>query len=76
MYSVPKPLKSALFCSLLIFLPGSTALAEEPEVFEFDSYKDVVQLFDKLGYTEAAWDLSLIHISEPTRQLTQTRMPT
>ena len=30
--------------------------AQEEKVFEFDSYKDIMQLFDNLGYTEATWD--------------------
>ena len=33
------------------------ALAAQPEqIFEFDSYKDIMQLFDDLGYTESSWE--------------------
>jgi uncharacterized FlgJ-related protein len=74
MFSVPKPLMSALFCSLfLIFLPGRNALAEEPEVFEFESYKEIVELFDKLGYTEAAWDEGLREVNRVYLQTMPSR---
>ncbi len=45
----------ALLFSLLSFT--NVAIAEE--VFEFESYKDLIPLFEKLGYTEEAWDSGL-----------------
>lgn len=49
----------ALFCSLLAIT--NTVLAEE--VFEFESYKDLLPLFERLGYTEKAWDSGLREVS-------------
>lgn len=40
--------------SALLLLP-CTASAEET-VFEFNSYKDIMQLFDDLDYTESSWN--------------------
>jgi uncharacterized FlgJ-related protein len=45
--------------SLLTFT--NQALADE--VFEFESYKELVLLFEKLGYTEEAWDSGLREVS-------------
>jgi Bax protein len=51
-------------CCLLVGLaPVGSALPEEPQVFEFDSYKDIVELFDQLGYTEAAWNEGLREVN-------------
>lgn len=49
-----------LFLSLIVSGP---APAGEPEVFEFHSYRDVLELFDRLGYTEAAWDEGLREVN-------------
>jgi Bax protein len=48
-----------LLCALLFALLPFTNLALAEEVFEFESYQDLVPLFEKLGYTEAAWDAGL-----------------
>jgi uncharacterized FlgJ-related protein len=45
----------ALLFSLLLF----TNIAVADEVFEFESYKELLTLFEELGYTETAWDLGL-----------------
>jgi uncharacterized FlgJ-related protein len=50
-----KPPVVALLFSLLLF----TNIAVADEVFEFESYKELLTLFEELGYTEAAWDLGL-----------------
>jgi uncharacterized FlgJ-related protein len=44
---------------VLLFLAGFQAQADEPQIFEFESYKEILQLFEDLGYTEAAWDEGL-----------------
>lgn len=49
----------ALFCSLLV----STNTAFADEVFEFESYKHLLSLFEKLDYTEKAWDAGLREVS-------------
>ena len=59
----------ALLFSLLSF----TNMAMAEEVFEFESYKDIAPLFEKLGYTKEAWDsgsreVSRVYISNmPSR---------
>ena len=37
--------------------------AQEPQIFEFESYKEIMQLFEELGYTEAAWDAGLREVN-------------
>ena len=48
--------------SLAVLVPITT-LPDEAEVFEFNSYRDIVELFDRLGYTEAAWDEGLREVN-------------
>lgn len=43
------------------FLFVSTASAEKD--FEFESYQDLLTLFDELGYTEKAWDTGLREVN-------------
>jgi len=49
----------ALFFSLLA--GTNTVLADD--VFEFESYKDLLPLFERLDYTEKAWDSGLREVS-------------
>jgi Bax protein len=57
-------LRAVTACCLLVGLaPVGSALPEESQVFEFDSYKDIVELFDQLGYTEAAWNEGLREVN-------------
>ena len=42
-----------LLSSFLVF---PCALSAQEEVFEFESYKDIMELFEKLDYTEASWE--------------------
>ena len=53
---------AGLFLLLLLALPTSVA-AQQEEKFEFESYKDVNQLFEELGYTEAAWNEGLREVN-------------
>lgn len=52
-----------LLFAFLFSLPPFTNMALADEVFEFESYKELLTLFDKLGYTEAAWDKGLRDVS-------------
>lgn len=59
-------LRNALSTVLAVFLllgSGGLLAAEEGEVFEFESWRDLVTLFDGLGYTEAAWDTGLREVN-------------
>jgi Bax protein len=52
-----------LMLALLFSLLPFTNMALAEEVFEFESYQQLLTLFDKLGYTEAAWDSGLRDVS-------------
>jgi Bax protein len=52
-----------LMFALLGSLLSISNVAVADEVFEFESYKDLVPLFEKLGYTEEAWDKGLRDVS-------------
>jgi Bax protein len=52
-----------LMFALLGSLLSISNVAVADEVFEFESYKDLVPLFEKLGYTEEAWDNGLRDVS-------------
>jgi len=62
-------LLAVMACSLLV----GPVFSAEPEVFEFESYTDIVELFDKLGYTEAAWDTGLRDVNRVYLQSMPTR---
>ena len=48
-----------LMYAFLVSLLSFTSAVIADEVFEFESYKDLIPLFEKLGYTEANWDKGL-----------------
>ena len=50
-----KTLTLVIFFSLPVFINGAVA----DEVFEFESYQELLTLFEELGYTEDAWDKGL-----------------
>jgi uncharacterized FlgJ-related protein len=45
----------------LLLLPVSVIATEDADTseFEFESFRDLVRLYDQLGYTEAAWNAGL-----------------
>jgi uncharacterized FlgJ-related protein len=66
----------AWLASLSLFLlPASVIAIEDADTstFEFESYHDLVQLFDGLGYTEAAWDAGLRDVNRVYLQSMPTR---
>ena len=56
-------LNSVAGCFWLTGLASILLFKQDPQVFEFDSYEDILELFDKLGYTEAAWDEGLREVN-------------
>jgi uncharacterized FlgJ-related protein len=62
LFRFPRAVVLAASLLLTLFTVGP-ALGAEPQRFEFDSYQDVVVLFDELGYTEAAWDEGLREVN-------------
>ena len=52
-----------LMSFVLLAAPATSQAEEQGEVFEFESWQDLVTLFDGLGYTEAAWDTGLREVS-------------
>ena len=63
MSQIRPTLIAAMTCLFLGLLHTPPVRSEDPQVFEFDSYKDIVELFDQLGYTEAAWDEGLREVN-------------
>ncbi len=53
----------ALLITLHFVLLSFPHLALADEVFEFESYKDLMAYFEGLGYTEAAWDTGLREVN-------------
>ena len=48
---------------ILFSLLSYTNAAAAEEVFEFESYKDLAVLFEKLGYTEAVWNTGVREVN-------------
>lgn len=47
----------------LALLNPVAVYSAQPEEFEFESYQGLMELFDDLGYTEAAWDEGLREVN-------------
>jgi hypothetical protein len=47
---------NTLLLSVLLSLLSFTNVALAEEVLEFESYQEFLTFFEKLGYTEKAWD--------------------
>lgn len=50
---------SLVFLACTLLAPAALSGAEEAERFEFESYVQVADLFERLGYTEAAWQAGI-----------------
>lgn len=48
-------LSQCMVFSMLISVASLLQANDEPEIFEMDSYKDAMDLFEEIGYTKASW---------------------
>ena len=61
--TLPSKLKALLICLLLFAAPQYCAAQEQGETFEFESWQELLEFFDGLGYTETAWDEGLREVN-------------